>query len=218
MSFRTSLIGVVAAGVVLLGNSANAAPSPGASRSPVPAGAKSTDRYVVVVNVYGRDNVIATDRSVLAAGEGTRLNGNTGDVSASGTLGIDNNGSALESGTSMVGARDTPARSADLPGNAPPERSASTPQRWPVAGAGHVPPGPAGLPIPESGMESTKASRFPFPIPLSGTGKARPFRDMKTTRRTSRVKARSPSTTTPTCSSNVTGKSTPTPGTPIRAA
>jgi hypothetical protein len=58
----------------------------------------------VTVNVYGHNNVIATDGSVLTTGQHSPVNANTGDVSSSGTLGIDTDRSSLESGATAIGA------------------------------------------------------------------------------------------------------------------
>lgn len=120
MTFRMAVIGAVAAGLVLLGNGAYAAPLPGPS-----------DRPVTVVNVYGDNNVIVADRSVLASGEGTRLNANAGDVSSSGTLGIDGKNSALSSGTSAQGTESTRGTE-----TAPARTRRDEPAPIPVAGDG----------------------------------------------------------------------------------
>ncbi|MFI0485349.1 hypothetical protein [Actinomadura sp. 9N215] len=149
-------IGMVAAGLVLLGNGANAAPLPGASPGPEHSGGKTADRSVTVVNVYGDDNVIVTDRSVMAAGDGTRLNANAGDVSSSGTVGIDDKNSALTSGASTNGVRGAPSRYAPS---------------GPV-GARALEPAPATetRPVSETGTGSATAGRSPFPTPVSGDG------------------------------------------------
>ncbi|GAA4228282.1 hypothetical protein GCM10022254_18070 [Actinomadura meridiana] len=139
MTFRASVVGIVAAGMVLLGNTANAATAPGASSPQERAGGNAANVYVTVVNVYGSNNTIATDRSVVAVADGTRLNANTGDVSSSGTLGIDNKDSAFESGASTNRVGTSQPQPAARTRNAPSDS-----------------PGPGGH------------SRFPFPVSRDG--------------------------------------------------
>lgn len=110
MTFRISVIAMVVAGTALLGNTAQAATFPGTPPPSEQAGGNGAGRPVTVVNVYGDNNTIATDGSVTAVGKDTRLNANTGDVSSSGTLGIDSRNSKLNSGNSTKGGPRPVAR------------------------------------------------------------------------------------------------------------
>jgi hypothetical protein len=125
--------------LVLVGNSAGA----GTRTDPAPASrrllAPPTHQHTTV-NVYGCNNVIAMDGSVMSVGGSSRLNANTGDVSSSGTLGIDTERSSLRSGTATWRA------SSRLAGS-------------PVQASGAEPPAPNGspFPIPVSGQSQGTA-------------------------------------------------------------
>lgn len=153
MTLRASVIGIVAAGLVLLGNGANAAPVPGAPQGPKRSGGAAAEQPATVVNVYGDNNVIVTDRSAMAVGKDTHLNANSGDVSSSGTLGIDDKNSTLDSGTSTNNTKTAPASNARTrPRYTPSPQTGSSPQE-PAAGA-------------------PTADRSPFPSPGKGQGMA----------------------------------------------
>ncbi|TYB47998.1 hypothetical protein [Actinomadura chibensis] len=163
MTFRIFLIAIAAAGTVLLGNGANAATPPAA---PPPSqhvgnGAKAP---VTVVNVYGDNNTIVTDRSVATIGNGARPNANTGDVSSSGTLGIDDRNSTLQSGASANGAPATPTRT----------DPAATRSR-PLPQARYGTPRPAGAragkPRPVR-KTRTRATPPKFPVPAGEKGQS----------------------------------------------
>ncbi|MFC4048791.1 hypothetical protein ACFOY4_03765 [Actinomadura syzygii] len=163
MTFRIFVIAIAAAGTILLGNGANAATPPGAPRPSqhVGNGAKAP---VTVVNVYGNNNTIVTDRSVATVGDGNRPNANTGDVSSSGTLGIDDKNSTLQSGTSTNGSPATPTGAGPV---------AAQPQ--PPAQAGHASLDPAGSRVgkPRPVRKTrTRATTPQFPIPVSEKGQS----------------------------------------------
>ncbi|TYK53219.1 hypothetical protein [Actinomadura decatromicini] len=163
MTFRIFVIAIAAAGTILLGNGAHAATPPGAPRPSqhVGNGAKAP---VTVVHVYGNNNTIVTDRSVAAVGMGNRPNANTGDVSSSGTLGIDDKNSTFQSGTSTTGPPATPTDPAPV---------VTSPQ--PPAQTGQTSLDPAGSRVAKPGpvrKTRTRAATPQFPVPVSGKGQS----------------------------------------------
>jgi hypothetical protein len=97
---RNSAIGALISVIVLLGTGAGADAVTDPRLRP---GRSHTGYRHITVNVYGSNNVIATDGSVLTIGRLARVNANTGGVSSSGTLGIDTDKSSLESGAATTG-------------------------------------------------------------------------------------------------------------------
>lgn len=174
MIIRISVIGLLIPGVVLFGSSGSAE----TRTDPHPQAKHVRPRSApVTVNVYGSDNTVAMDESVLAAGDDSRLNANTGDVSSSGTLGIDTDRSSLESGTTTSAAGQSPdsAQPARKPwqhGTAPALRAVEkvnrTEQERPVDTAPRQPSRMASYPAQGPEAEAPAPDRFPYPIPVSG--------------------------------------------------
>ena len=89
-------------------------------------GSVQVDGLSVIAN--GNDIVIATDGAIISVGDNTVVHGNTGDATASGTIGIDVIGSDLASGNSGMPVptpttTSSPRGSDDCPDRGRPGRS-----------------------------------------------------------------------------------------------
>lgn len=169
MIIRVSVIGLLVSGLVSFGTGADAATlndrhAQGKRPRPQPV------RQHVTVNVYGCNNVVATDGSMQVVGDRSRVTANTGDISSGGTLGVGIDRSSLSSGAGPAGTAGGPtahARPAGrLPQDAPAHQPAPNAQRARTAERART----GATAQPEPPMAAGPPAQAPGPAPGQDRG------------------------------------------------